>query len=304
VTLAFWLIWLGAANTENWKELAPMPEVRSGGRTIVYENSIFYIGGSDAEFMRDNVWKYDFNADKWSALAPMPTPRADFACTRIENLIYCFGGYLGEREGTTNKVEVYDVAKNEWKELPPMEKPLISGRAIPHGKDIYILGGSFGETKNSFLKYNTESSDYTDLSVFNTQRNHYSMSIVGEQIFVIGGMSFHNGEYVWHNHVDIYDINTKKWSSGAEIPVNMARSAAITVGEEIHIIGGSDKYGNNTEGLSDKYYIYNTKDNSWKENEKLPFKIQSAEGISIDSKLFLFGGSTDFPNPCKNVKVK
>lgn len=300
----FWFLWSTFSHTEEWKEIAPMPEVRSGGRMVVYENSFYYLGGSDAEFMRDNVWKYDFNSDKWSVLAPMQTASADFACARVDNLIYCFGGYLGEKEGATNKVEVYNIVNDKWQELPQMKKPLISGRAISHGTNIYILGGSFGETKNAFYEYDTKSGKYIELPVFKTQRNHFTMTLVGERIYVIGGISFHNGEYVWQNHVDIYNIKSKKWSSGAEIPMNIARSTAITVGEEIHIIGGSDKYGNNTEGLSDKHYIYNTKDNSWKENEKLPFKIQSAEGISIDSKLFLFGGSTDFPNPCKNVKVK
>lgn len=300
----FWFIWSMFNRTEDWKELAPMPEVRSGGRMVVYENSVYYLSGSDAEFMRDNVWKYDFKSDKWSVLAPMPTASAEFACAKVDNLIYCFGGYLGEKEGATNKVEVYDLVNDEWQELPQMNQPLISGRAVLHGKDIYLLGGSFGETKNTFLKYNTESGDYAELPVFETQRNHYTMTIVGERIFVIGGMSFHNGEYVWHNKVDMFDINTGKWEAKAEMPVNMASSTAITVGEEIHIFGGSDKYGNDSKGLSDKYFIYNTKDNSWKENEKLPFKIRSAEGISYDGKLFLFGGSTDFPNPCKNVKVK
>jgi len=157
------------------------------------------------------------------------------------------------------------------------------------------------KTKNTFLKYNTETGDYTKLPIFKTQRNHYTMSIVGERIFVIGGMSFHNGEYVWHNKVDMYDIKTGKWEAKAEMPVNMARSTAITVGDEIHIIGGSDKYGNHAKGLSDKYFIYNTQNNSWKENKKFPFKIQSAEGISIHGKLFLFGGSTDFPNQLNKV---
>lgn len=300
----FWFIWSTFNRTKDWKELAPMPEVRSGGRMVLYENSIYYLGGSDAEFMRDNVWKYDFESDKWSVLAPMQTASADFACARVDNFIYCFGGYLGEEEGTTNKVEVYDIENDQWQELPELKKSSISGRAVSHGKDIFILSGSFGETKNTFLKYNTESGSYADLPVFKTQRNHYTMSLIGERIYVIGGMSFHNGEYVWHNNVDVFDFKTGQWEAKAEMPVNKARSTAITVGDEIHIFGGSDKYGNDSNGLSDKYYIYNTKDNSWKENEKLPVKIQSAEGISYNGKLFLFGGSTDFPNPCKNVKVK
>jgi N-acetylneuraminic acid mutarotase len=299
-----WFICSIFSRSGDWKELEPMPEVRSGGRIIVDENSAYYIGGADAEFMQDNVWKYDFKTNKWKILKPMPTARAEFACTRVDNLIFCFGGYIGQKYGATNKVEVYDILNDRWQELPEMGESIISGRSILHGKDIYILGGSFGETKNTFLKYNTDSGDYTELPIFNTQRNQYTMSIVNEKIYVIGGMSFHKGEYLWHNNVDIYDIKTGIWSVGAEMPVKMARATGIVSGEEIHIIGGSIKYGDNSEGLKDTYYIYNISDNSWKENGNLPFKIRAAEGVLFDDNLFLFGGSTDFPNPCKNVKVK
>lgn len=110
-------------------------------------------------------------------LTPIQTARAEFACARVDNLIFCFGGYLGEKEGANNKVEVYNIVNNQWQELPEMEKPIISGRAILHGKDIYILGGSFGETKNTFLKYDTDSGDYTELPLFKTPRNHFTMAI-------------------------------------------------------------------------------------------------------------------------------
>lgn len=284
-----------------WKELANLPEVRSGGGVIMYKNSIYYIGGGDAEFVNSNNWEFNVKDNKWRLKASMPTAKGEFGCTRIDSLIYCFGGWLGNNIGATNVVEVYNINTNEWENLMPLPKAIMSCKAVSYKSKIYLLNGSLGETKNQFRCFNPSIGVYDELPVFERQRNHFGMVILGHKIYVLGGMSFTKGEYLWHNNVDVYDIEKKQWTKAADLPVKIARNDAVVKNGEIHILGGSDVYGPEKNGIQNLHYVYNPKDNKWTEFSILPFAVTGHQCVVFDNKIILLGGTHEFPNPSKKA---
>ncbi len=136
-----------------YDSLPDLPEVRAGGRAVFHNHHIYFLGGSDAEFMRDNNWRYDTITNKWEVMPPIPTPRAEIGCAIHDQIIYCFGGWQGNDSGAAFAAEAYNIKFNSWEILPPLPIALTSVYAVALDSNIYILGGTIGETQNYFFRY-------------------------------------------------------------------------------------------------------------------------------------------------------
>lgn len=134
-----------------WKLNNGLPEVRKGGTALKDATTIYYLGGSDAEFIRSTNWSYSINKKKWKRLKDLPKASAEMGCVIFKNKIYCFGGWQGEKLGASDEAHVYSIQKNTWDTLPNLPKAMVSVKALVFQNNIYILGGTLSETKNYFL---------------------------------------------------------------------------------------------------------------------------------------------------------
>jgi N-acetylneuraminic acid mutarotase len=284
-----------------WKKLKNLPEVRKSGEVLSYQNCIFYLGGADAEYMRNNNWCYlPFNR-VWKEKKPIPTPRAEMACVIFKGQLYCFGGWLGNEKGPTDIAEVYSIKKDKWDTLPPLPRKLVSVSAVCQNDRIYIIGGTLGKTKNFLYEFNPITKKYKELICKMQARIHFSLILFKQDIYLIGGNSFSNGEYKIHKDVDIYHLRTNKWESKPSIPEKVMNGAGYIRGNEIHIIGGKNKIGNHQDGLKNDHFIYSIKNETWRKVENLPFGICEHKIIEHKNQIYLLGGAKDYPNPSKEM---
>jgi N-acetylneuraminic acid mutarotase len=289
---------------EKWNQIASLPEVRKLGKAIFYENQIFYIGGQDAEFVRNNNWSFDTFQKKWKVNTPMPTPRSEMGITVVEKNIYCFGGWQGDKKGPTIKAEVYSILKDKWDSLPDLPEALIAVSAENYNSNIYILGGTLGETRTILYKYDVSAKKYSLLKSYNTPRIHICMEKFQNKLYIFGGNSFVKGAYAIHSEVDAYNVETNEWLKKASIPIKITSSSCILDKNEIHLFGGKNKIGDNQEGLQNCHYIYQIQENKWKLGKPLPFKISDHCALKLNDTIYIFGGSFEFPNPSKKVFIE
>jgi len=311
-----------------WYELAPLPEVRGGGGFINYNGDLFYLGGMDAEFIRDNNWRYSSIEHIWREETPMPAGCAEMGCTLFENKIYCFGGWLGERLGPTDLAECYNIEKKSWEKLPKL--PLKSaGPAVTIGNQIYIIGGTAGgndetpisnspsgnlvyvlgssigrSTKTCFFRYDPSTKNYTKLSVFKVQRVNVSLVVVGNHIMAIGGNSFRDGEYMVNKEVDEYDPISNNWIPKAPLPEPLTRSNALFKDREVHLFGGSGLYENNPKAINNQHLVYNLETNNWRVENSLPYEVFGHRCTHQNGKIIIVGGTNRLPNPSRKVFIE
>ncbi len=288
---------------DHFVALPNLPEVRNAGRVITYQNKLFYLGGADAAFVRNNTWMYDFNTRKWSEKALMLQPKAEMGCARVKDKIYTFGGWEPEK-GAVNTANCYDIISNTWDSIPNLPEAITSVFAVSLGDAIYILGGTLGETTPYFFRYNTTSKTYKQLPVFDKERMYSSLVVYKNEIYAFGGNSFKKGEYQWHNEVDKYNPNTNTWQRLAKIPTPISRSSVVVVANEIHLLGGSNLYGNNQEGIKNVHYVYLPLQNKWIKKSNFPFAICCHQTVNYKGKIIIVGGSREFPNPTKGFYIE
>ncbi len=288
---------------EKYISLPNLPEVRNAGRAVKDGANLFYFGGADAAFVRNSTWKFDFKKKKWEEKSNMPIARAEMGCAKINNNVYLFGGWEPEI-GELKKSSVYHINTNSWDSLPDLPKGIVSVFAAPLKQNIYILGGTLGETKPYFFRYSVKSSSYTQLPLFKNKRMYASLAVFNNEIYAFGGNSFKKGEYQWHNEVDKFNPKTNQWESLAKIPIPISRSSVIVKGNEIHLLGGSNLYGNNKEGIKKVHFIYLPLKNKWIKKTNLPFPICCHQTALYKGKIVILGGSSEFPNPTKKMVIQ
>ena len=283
---------------DHYVALPNLPEVRNAGRVITYQNKLFYLGGADAAFVRNNTWMYDFSTNKWSENAQMLHPKAEMGCAKVKDDIYTFGGWEPEK-GAVNTANVYHIATNKWDSIPNLPMAITSTFAVSIGNDIYMLGGTLGETNTYFFRYSTKNKTYTRLPNFERERIYASLAVYKNEIYAFGGNSFKKGEYQWHDEVDKYNPSTNTWQRLAKIPTPISRSSVVVVRNEIHLLGGSNLYGNNKEGIKKIHYVYCPTQNRWVKKPNLPFAICCHQTANFRGNILIIGGSREFPNPTK-----
>lgn len=287
----------------NFKLYPELPEPRSGGRIVRNGNDVFFIGGVDAEFARNNNWRLNLMNKVWYDLPILPTARAEMATVILGNKIYCFGGWLGNKLGMTSAAEVFDIIKNQWDSLPDLPVKLTSLNAVVIGADIYILGGTIRDTKVYFYRYNIEDKTYHPLETLRVPRMNTTLTLHNGKIYSCGGNSFLKGEYKWHSEVEQYDPQTNIWKMMTPMPMALSRSSAFLKGNEIHVIGGSDKVGISESNLQSTYLIYHVSRDCWENYKPISVAIAGHQCIEFNDTILILGGNTEYPNPNKKVMV-
>jgi N-acetylneuraminic acid mutarotase len=292
-----YLYWFNTSN--DFKELMNLPEPRNAGRAIIFGDSIYYVGGTDAEYVRNSTWLYDSKAEEWIEKSAMPTARGEFAASLVNDKIYCFGGWLGNNIGETDVAEIYDIGSDLWDSLPALPVKITSANAVTLGSEVYVLGGTTGATETHFIRFDTQKKTYEALPTPKTDRMYCAMVANNGLIYAIGGNSFWNGEYRWHNEFSCYNPSTRSWTELPPLPMPLTRSWAAVNGNFIHVAGGTDGHGHNNAAIKDCHFAYDLEAGEWFQKERLPYRISAHQLLFHKDKLMILGGISQFPNPLR-----
>lgn len=176
------------------------------------------------------------------------------------------------------------------------------------------------ELKQPTLRSVIEEEFFTDMT---SERMHFSAEVYRDKLYIFGGRT--NTGYV--NTVEILDLNTKKWTTGATLPHEYTVSAPATVlyKEKIYLLGdgsrnmytydiATDTWAIEVEtplsgsaltiiemeayddsiymfcGLSKKTYKYDLKTKAFTQLASIPKTYSDMSIVSLNSKMYCFGG--------------
>lgn len=80
-----------------WSYIPQMISARSGVSLVVYENSLYALGGFNGYIRLTSGEKYvPGDSPWWTETSNMLTPRSNFATAVLDDYIYVIGGFNGE----------------------------------------------------------------------------------------------------------------------------------------------------------------------------------------------------------------
>jgi N-acetylneuraminic acid mutarotase len=247
---------------DRWTIKPPMPTPRYGFAAVVYEDSIYCIGGAyyvgtppygGTAVLTAAVEVFNLSTNKWENKTSMPTRMGDFATMIYEDNIYCIGRWTNE---------VYNIATDTWQTKAPVPFESMITANVVNGK-LYLTSDSlmyvYDPATDSWLTKASIQTQYGTVSaaignkiyfisanltqIYDTETDTVSL---GPPLGYIGGIALATtGEmaperiYIWGGALQVYDPEADSWTIGAKIPTNRDSVVFAIVNDKIYAIGGN-----------------------------------------------------------------
>jgi N-acetylneuraminic acid mutarotase len=81
---------------DGWTALAPLPNPRSGGASVVLDGKLYVLGGGLPDTATHaTIQRFDPATGQWEQLGDMPTARTGLRAVAANGSLYVFGGFAG-----------------------------------------------------------------------------------------------------------------------------------------------------------------------------------------------------------------
>ena len=296
----------------SWTEVSTLPIDFYYGSAVAYGNGLHILGGSGS-----NNKHYKWDGSSWTEVSTLPYNYA-FADTAVtfDNKIHISGG-----SNYSTFRRHYEWDGSSWVQATDLPFELYKGNAITYKNKIYIFGGAnnrqgvclFDGTSWSFADVK-----YEVLSEFH---HEYAAAVVFDGcIYDMGGNGgiYRTVKWDGHSWIEMGDIpygfaqgnavvyngtqlrilgadyagdrlkvlifNGTSWndSPAGTLPRLLNRPSAVTVGNEIHIMGG---YGDNGE-----HYKSTNAGVDWTLVSTLPYKFCRGAAVVLNGEIHILGG--------------
>lgn len=263
-----------------WSFGPPLNVPRYGLGVVEYSNKIYAVGGWEGTTALEV-----FDHNSWVNLSSLPVGQAGLTAALINDKIYTFGNYFIPND----IVQIYDITNNIWSLGPSLPIPIQWATAESIGDKIYIIGGY-----NRGLMLNT-------IYILDTRTNTWSRGANMPTWEQIPSSAVFNGEiYVFPLNYK-YNISKNSWTPFTGSPRSHDYGAeAITVGNKIYLIGGSNGSILFTHDYTDIYYPSTDK---WTIGDNLNIGRQEFGAAYLNGKLYVIGGRNNQTNAEKSVEI-
>ncbi len=123
---------------------------------------------------------------------------------------------------------------------------------------------------------------WNELTPLPVRRARMGIAALGDSIYVVGG-SIEDGPT---GRLDIYDIATTLWRTGAPRPEALANIGIVALPEKLLVPGGCDASG----APQSITHLYDPQSDTWSEGTPLPQPLCAYALTEHDGRAYLFGG--------------
>jgi len=248
---------------------------------------------------------YDPSTATWSEGAPTPIEISHFQAVNHNGLIYVMGGLTGgwPSETPLTHIYIYDPKIDRWlvgPEIPPHRQRGAAGVTVYDDKIYLVAGIVNGHTSgwvSWFDEFDPATNTWRELPDAPHRRDHFMTAVAGDKLVAAGGRkSGYQGQgfEATFGETDIYDFKTGQWSTlpspEGDIPTQRAGTGAISVGDEVLIIGGES--GDQTVSHNEVEAL-NPVTGEWWQLPPLQTGRHGTQPVLSEGRLFIEAGSGD-----------
>jgi hypothetical protein len=269
-----------------WKTLSPMPYSAHDVFGAELNGKIYIPGGQAPHGFPatlktfDRMFIYDTKKDTWQLSSPMKIKRRYCSVGTLDGKIWVVGGYISDvTDQVTSTVEIYDPDTDSWTDGPLLDVPCTQAVAAVVKGRLYVMFSNQERTIN-----------YTT-SIAPGEISWRSDPPPPYPIFQTDGCQLDNRIYMIIPAVGLimYDPALQIWQTDfPAIPHTKAPRAAAVVNykNQVWVISGTD--------VEDEKMVwcFSTREREWTQGPSVPQSIRWADGIEVNSKLYVFGGAT------------
>ncbi len=252
-------VWIYSNGT--WLQGPKLPFDIAGGTAVVFNNTIYLLGGYNSSGTIPYVLMLD--GDKWVVLSNnMPDPAYDVMAFVYDNKIFAVGGVnttglTGIYFPPANEVRVFYPNNNSWSIIGYMPVPTAHGAYVFNGSDLIIAGGyiGYGAYTNDILIYNPTSNHWTVLNgVLPFWIKGGALAYYRGIIFIVGGYTFTASSGGVNNAIYAYYNNNLQRVGYLVDPV--FDFGYTQVGNVLYLAGGESNSFTDTSTFQDVIFMF------------------------------------------------
>jgi hypothetical protein len=239
---------------------------------------------------------YDPASNSWGPALAIPQGWVEAALVSMDDRLFLF------RRGGPGIAE-YRVDKGQW-EVQRSADPFTIAQTAPFRTRTVVLGRKAYTTFSTYsLREHSYFVEYDFDSGVWTQKR--SMPFPTAQIAAFNGRiySFSGGEDA--TQVSIYDPTADAWTAGARMDMPRWESALVMFDNKIWLIGGHGlRSSEPMDGdVHPTVMCFDPIRNEWSRGPELPDQRAGAAAVTVNGRLFVFGGLHLAANPSYDPSV-
>ena len=263
-------------------------------------------------YLSDSVEMFNWRQRTWSPLQSMPKQRCGATSFVDNNHVTIAGGNCsGRYVDDMIRMNIHpnpDVSMH-WSDYP-VKLPISLGyhSSVLYNDHLIDSGGYNGNAVSDCIHevqlvppyYSEFNIQYTvkTLSRMPESRQHHSMQIFNDSLFILGGKSTHSHRDGLGSVV-LYDIKKNEWKQLAPLPYEVSEMSTLRWGDNIVVIGGLDKDGT----ALDTVIIYNVKTEQYHMLPRMRCKRAGCAAVVIGNNIVVLGGRGERGRELKSVEV-
>ena len=222
---------------------AVLPAITSSGFPVVWQNYIYYIGGTTPDGNSDMnfVWSTQDGVN-WNTNRTLPAVRADGLTLTFNGCIFEIGGTSNdEGNGALSSVLESCDGGTTWNTVGNLPNPIFLPCGTVYNNQMWVIGGATGAVNWTLYDQVYSSTDGTNWTLQGTYPYPvYSCraTVFNDAIYVIGGS---NVQYnVSPVKSDVYaSTNGSSWNLIGNLPGNRANGGLVVFNGNLIYIGGA-----------------------------------------------------------------
>lgn len=261
--------------------------------SVVFDNAMWVLGGGKNGGALNDVW-FSMDGTYWQESTPAAAfgQRQGHSCVVFNNKMWVIGGYTGalchnDVWYSENGVDWAPATKNA--EFAPRTGQSCVVYDSGTGVKMYIIGGHNATDYFNDVWYSEDGIvwyEKTHAAEFSARYSHTSV-VFDNTIWVIGGVSYISGNYVYQN--DVWKMTNGNWDRVTPAAAFEGRflHASVVYDDKIWVIDGSNNSGSY---YTDAWYSANGAD--WKaatRNSSFSAR-EGAKAVVYNNTIFITGG--------------
>ncbi|RTE86971.1 MULTISPECIES: kelch repeat-containing protein [Gammaproteobacteria] len=187
---------------------------RENTGAAILDGKIYIVGGTVRQFDENGeneqfqslglVTVYDFENETLSRVADLPDARQTKVFT-YQNRVCAVGGYSQHQDRVFSRFDCYNPENDTWEPMPEMPVATSAHSVAIHQDTLYVFGSYSVLDQVLEFNFNTMQWSYSDLPY--QPRRHSSAAVVGDEIYVIGGVyEANNGDYETLDTIQVFNV--------------------------------------------------------------------------------------------------
>lgn len=236
------------------------------------------------------------NAESWLLLPQMPISLADPALGVVGNAIHIVGGFSAMGPATAHLR--FDPGQLQWTELPSLPLARANATAATVDGQLYVLGGynfDRGGALSANHRYDVTTRQWNTATASLFPASGAGSAVVDGEILLFGGFDNRTES----SAVQRYNPAGDSWTLGTPMPLARSEFSAVTVNDQIYIIGGNVLSITASATItpvmkarsSTIVSVYDPRQDSWRDLAPLPEGRVAYAAAARNNQIYVIGGS-------------